>query len=257
VVHGPIGSGKTFLAGTMSQYHTSYPEKKWTHYKDMLWIPFDSGATDGFQHNNVDIDCVPVDDILAGKEPMPGFDARHGSIVSFLSALNKVLYKLVQDSGYKTLVVDTVSTLNDDTVTYLDGQTDDTWTLYRRNLAINKKFSMALRATGVTIIYLCHSTAPNKEATDKNKEVLMAGATEFVPDVPGKAAGHLKRHASVQIFVTRIVDPKTRESTRFIELASKKGEGKNRFEGLLPAKSPPNLRPLIAKIEESKKRKRT
>jgi hypothetical protein len=246
VIHGGIGSGKTTMALSASEFAPS----KWVQKKgrgklidlaDMFWLQYDVKALAGARILGV---RVPVFNVIQ-------YMVEHNCdiIQATEAGLNAAI-----DSKAKFLVPDTITAF--DAKLLAMHMRDcvghpNKYEAYKLNLAAHAEFTDAATATGMHIIYLTHTRRFDRDADERGQNkaaaITVVGGAELLPDITGQAPKFYKRDATLQIVMKAFKDPKTRKIVREAHIGvNDEGEGKNRYEGLLPdVQSPPHLRKLL------------
>jgi hypothetical protein len=261
IIHGPPGAGKTFLAGTASKHWPKvWPpkSKKWINLSDMLWVPFDAGATDGFTEARIEVPTVPVLEVIKDV----------GSVERGLWRTVELIKDYVQSNPNTRIVPDTLTMLDKMLGEHFDRNCPvnqrgekDTFAMYRMILNTHKRFHSALRNTGCSIIYPCHSrvlieAAPGsqqgKTQANKKKAAAVPGTgADIVPDITGQARTLYTADASLQLVVRKTAAPgKAKNFTWTVHPYGGQGfEGKCRYTLSLDESEPADLQKLFAKIK--------
>lgn len=280
VVYGGVGAGKTTFAATASAHYHDKPDTDGLiNLKDTLWLAIDAGATDSFitkgykvpHFDLTDFMCEP--DMWSEALKAPWMQNRRFSLeagpnitdaIHYMSGLVKYC---VKHGGITQIVADTVSKLNEKTVSYymdLYTQSDNKYIVWQKNLALNKNFHEACLYSGAKgVYYLMHSknvgmtdpekTGEVKKEKSKKTDCFVVGTATVVPDVAGKAAGVYKRDASLQLVIGATRSLQTKKLVRKAYLLEFEGqEVKNRFEGLLDEVMEPNMQPIKKRIQDCK-----
>lgn len=189
LVQGPTKVGKTFLAATISEYYPEeLPAKDWVDLKDLVWISWDAGATDGFRDEKLRVDVINPTDMIAE------FGAPRTILL-----LPQIVRKYVQEGGKKWVVVDTVSMLDvyllghftDNPIRNNKGEVD-TQAKFGAVLANHQAFYRGIRTTGASAIWLTHSKVTGD--TSRNERLALtemtqhADPSDIIPDITGKGA---------------------------------------------------------------------
>lgn len=260
IVLGNIGAGKTFFSASASNYMPkSLPAKKRTVLEDMLWMGFDAGAAAGFKHNKLSVPYLDIVQIMSDPDIYEhhGFTTRPPTITEALNIMHNLADDYIAEGKTHFLVVDTITTLD---VMLLDhhrkvckGDTN-TYAKYDLNLAAHSEHHNRNKATGINVIYNCHSRAVGESPSqkDKNVSVLVVGGSRFIPDITGRAPAIYKRDASAQIVIAATKRPKVPGLSRKVYIGYNDigWEGKNRYEGLLPDEMEPNLGKILEIIKK-------
>lgn len=261
IIHGPPGSGKTFLAGTASaKWPKTWPPKgkSWIDLGDCLWVPFDAGATDGFTEARIEVPTIPVLDIISDV----------GSTERGLWRAVQLIQEYTAAKKPKRVCVDTLTMLDKMLGEHFDRNCPtnargekDTFAMYRLILNTHKRFHNALRSTGCGLIYCCHSrvlidaapgSAQGKVQADKKKAAAVPGTgSDIVPDITGQARTLYTADASLQLVVRKNTTPgKNKDFSWTVHPHGGQGfEGKCRYTLSLDETEPADLSKLFAKIK--------
>lgn len=265
-IHGPIGSGKTFAAATLSQFwpgniieRTKSSGGKKIVLEDVLWGVIDSNATAGFTVMGVEPGCIYNFQKIRGSEAewkKYGFN-RRPSILETAMRFTILARERAQKGQTRIVIVDTASGLDGAFVIHstdtamndpkLAGNKYARWDL---NLSANTKFHDALKFSGVQVICYCMHSRPVDEESDaakkKNLMVLVAGGAKFAPAITGQSAAVYKRDMTQEFFckVTRVPGKKGNEAKKYSILTDvcEEGETKSRYGNIVPVEIDPNLR---------------
>lgn len=246
VVHGRIGTGKTIFAATVSRFapKTKLVAKKGRKslisLDDVFWFQIDRKALAGLKSLGMKVPQVFDLYRYMKKEN-----------VDVLAAMDHGL-DLAAESDADWLVVDTVSTLDTRMLAANKRATvnhPNAYEAYKRNLDQHADLVDGIIELGKNVIFLTHSRAFSEEKDQQNKAyaITIAGGGTMLPDLTGQAPKYYKRDNSLQIVMHAFKDPKTRKIVRKALIGiNNEGEGKNRYEGILPEEQePPHLRKLL------------
>jgi hypothetical protein len=270
VLHGQFGAGKSTTAASVSKYFPDpLPTKKESKVKydlkDVLWISFDRGGTHGFRERGINVPVFDIHKFRSDRElwKSAGY-AQQPNIFQAAEKAAKEAAKLVEAGEVKWVVVDTVSSMDSELVTYYEqhapqgrGGTTDTWAVYRSLLQAHKLFHDQITLLPCGIIFCCHSMSagddsqltPDQKA--KKLSLTMPGMPGIIPAITGKGAGVYKAHADVQLYIhasPKIGAKGQLERWAYPVKSDQGGEAKNRFELSLEPKEEPNLRKILGKI---------
>ena len=224
LVYGPPGAGKTFSSLTLSDAVPADFGAKGkpvlgrnpaVTLSDMLWLSFDSGATEGMKQQGLRVNEIKLsqegDKLLAALKEAPA------------------LAKGLVDKGVKTVVIDTVTALDEMLVTYWRNKGLEKWDLFGAVKVGHYKFAMDVKSLKANVLFLCHAKALMEpaDATQQNK-ITAAGFAKIVPDITGGALNHYRRDSSFILPCT--VGKENNEDGRWFYTASNKGyEAKSRY----------------------------
>lgn len=252
IIHGPPGSGKTFLAATASQYWPEeVPPASPVELKDMLWLGADAGATAGFQELRISLPdrYLDIGTMLAAE----------GANRGIKYAIEAVNHILSENSEIENIVVDTLSTVDKLFNVYFDGTCPtnkdgikDTRAMYGNMKTAHTRFHSRLRGTGKRIIYLAHSKAlrdtDDTEQANNRKAALPVGVNDIIPDITGSGKNVYINDASIEMVL--LATRKGKEFKRIVYPMGAKGfSGKSRFQASLDEQEEPNLRKIFNKIQ--------
>lgn len=192
LVYGPPGAGKTFSALTFSaQCPADFAAKGKPVLKrsppvemgDMLWLSFDSGATEGMKQQG-----LKVRELELSQEG--------ATLLSAMKDAGAAAAKSVNE-GVTTVVVDTITGLDEMLTTYWRNKGLEKWDLYGAVKISHYKFAMEIKALKANVVFLCHAKAlmDPADATQANK-IQAAGFAKIVPDITGGALNHYRRDSS-------------------------------------------------------------
>lgn len=259
-VHGPRGTGKTFLAATASSCF-----KKKGELKDMLWLGFDMGATDGFPEYGINVDCLDAKLIQADADLWKECGFKQApSITQVADYMVNEAGKACSSGEKEIVVVDTVSSMNMDAMDHfikLSANTNNKYAKFDYLLTFNRSFFTGLTRYCKKVILLFHSKVLNEDASDAQKRQSLAtrcpGMPDIVPNIPGQGANIYIDNASIEIWLTsEPVVGKKGSFTRKAYLYSGKGaETKNRFQKALGEFEEPDLGLMFDKIQKAAKGK--
>lgn len=252
--HGPIGSGKTTFACSVSEgYPDDFPSQIIApdaepiyNCTDVGFLSFDAGSVVGFKRRGIRVknfDCVEFmtkPDVYKAHfkyPPSPLQTAQHG--------LNRLL-----SEGVKWLVVDTVSALDQALISYWFKSMSDekdprkVWGMIGNNHAA---FSEEVMKLPTGLILLFHSKAVEEAKDDnadaKQETLSTANRGQICPQVSGQSkAMYLK---NLNILGAVVSKKKVRE---IITGGSRRYETKNRFEGVIEDREFPHFRKMLRKV---------
>jgi hypothetical protein len=214
IVYGPPGNTKTASSVTLSDACPA----DWTHQRltaatlpqrtlvtldDMLWIGFDSQALLGFKQLGV---AAPIFDLSATQTTRLPDELR--DVVA-------QTVERVRTGKTKTVVVDTVSALDELLTLMLRDRGLDGFDLYRELLVQHLRFALSLKELQCNILFLCHAkAAADTVATSNSNSAVTAAATAakkqaasgtatIIPQITGAALNHYRRDVSLIFSVSR------------------------------------------------------
>lgn len=181
----------------------------------MLWLSFDSGATEGMKQQG-----IRVKELKLSQEGDKLLDALRDA---------PALARKAVEAGTKSVVVDTITALDEMLVTYHRNKGLEKWDLYGAVKVSHYKFAMALKGLKANVVFLCHAKAlmDAADATQQAK-IQASGFAKIVPDITGGALNHYRRDSS---FIFPCVSGKeNNEEGRWFYTSSQKGyEAKSRY----------------------------
>lgn len=209
IVFGPPGNTKTASSVTLSEFcpadwtHirlTEPPKREMVSLDDMLYISFDTQATLGFNQLGVKVPQIDLSNV-------------GGKLFEELKAAPKLVADKVKEGKTKTVVVDTVSAL-DEMITLAHASAGlAKFDLYREVLLTHMRFAMALKAIDANMLFLCHakvasdtesdSKAGEKMAANAAKKQSAWGTGEIIPAITGAALNHYRRDSSFIFSVSK------------------------------------------------------
>lgn len=183
---------------------------------DMLWLSFDSGATEGMKQQGLIVPELRLaqegDRLLAVLKEAPAL------------ALDAVTTK-----GCKTVVVDTITALDEQLVNYWRVKGLEKWDLYGAVKISHYKFAMALKALKANVVFIAHAKALMDAAdATQTAKIQAAGYAKIVPDITGGALNHYRRDSS--FILPCVAGRENNEDGRWFFTQSTKGyEAKSRY----------------------------
>lgn len=245
LVYGPPGQGKTFSCITASEncpadfthvIQKLPPRLVEINLADLLWFAFDTGALDGF---------------LEQKLIVPTLDLSKIGGSTFTAALKEAtdIAKAEVGAGRtKTIVVDTVSALDEIALMYYKEKGFEKWDLYGNLKIAHMRFAMALKALPCNVIFLCHAKAQMEaaDAVQANKQKA-GGFGSIIPNITGDSLNHYRRDSS---FIFPLLKGKENgiEGRWFYPDTQKGFEAKSRF--ILNPVEPADWRKIIGKVKQ-------
>lgn len=263
IVHGPRGAGKTRLAATASKYWPGkVPAAKPVHLKDMLWLSMDAGATDTMGELGVDADCMELTGLLNDQRLWK--DAGWVQRPTMLQVLNLMTQEAIdfcQGDPDRTVVVDTISTMDRHLNTYAKERTVNSTNKYAKYnvmLEVHSQFHERLKFGCRRIIYLCHSKAMSEDANTAQKKKNLAtkspGLPDIIPSITGQGADVYINDASLELSIlanSRLNGNKKGIERTVYPLQNLGFEAKSRFELSLNQEEKPHLGKIFNKIRKN------
>lgn len=250
-VHGKPGSGKTTLAATLSEFCPEVlPAPQWTKLEDIIWVPFDTNATDALTDVKLEVDEVPVNEIINSFDKI-------GDVMRCIDDAVMAAH----ERGYKTVVFDTVTKLDKMMLAWWDANGPrtksggrDSFAIWRSVTAMHQRFHENSDLLDMNVITLLHTkpVSQSDSGVQKNKVGATAGSiidSRF--DFMYEDTVNVYRRDTSHIFVTDC-QKKGKEYVYQIHDDSYNGfEAKSRFRNSLP-KGPhkAHLRALFNQQEE-------
>lgn len=214
IVYGPPGNTKTASSVTMSDLcpanwthqrltAATLPQREMVTLSDMLWLGFDSQALLGFKQLGV---SAPIFDLSA---------TRTTGLADELRDVSGQIATRVKQGVTKTVVVDTVSALDELLTLMLRDRGLDGFDLYRELLVQHLRFALSLKELQCNILFLCHAkAAADTVATSNSNSAVTAAATAakkqaasgtatIIPAITGAALNHYRRDVSLMFSVSR------------------------------------------------------
>lgn len=266
VIHGPPGVGKTWFAGTASEFWPELvPSAKRIELLDMLWFQVDAGATAGFAEQNIVLPKGHVIDVR-------GAIAQHG-LLKGLNGTMDLLDQQCQKLRPKYVVADTISMLDKFMVDYYEarcpmmdnGEPVPFWT-FKQILMLHRRFYSRIMMAGAQVIFLCHSKvqAEIKGSNDFAKNASLGrearsvpGGFDIIPEISGQARNLYVGNSNIEgVLKARIMPGPGKQLMRFFyPQGSTNHEGKSRFTRSLKREEGPNpsLRAIYDKIRAAAK----
>lgn len=205
IVFGPPGNTKTSSSVTMSEkcpadwtnlLLATPPKRDLVSLDDLLWIQLDSQAMFGFNQLGVSA---------------PTFDLSNVPGTRLFDELKDVVKQAkvrVEQGITKTIIVDTVSALDEMVTMSQRDKGLDKFDLYREILISHLRFASSLKQLKCNILFLCHAktaaeTAPVSQADGVVKAAESAarkatadGTGTIIPAITGAALNHYRRDVS-------------------------------------------------------------
>ena len=213
----------------------------------MAWLDIDKKGRAGFKHNNMrtrafnviahmaETGCTPMQAMLAGLEWAVNDTDAEFLVVSTLSKLDKLFWlnNVARWKAHPNLK-------ERDNGHWPNGE----------QLNDHATFSHACDMLGMHIIYLIHRRffAADEAGKKQSTAITISSSSEvMVPAIRGQGGKFYTADATLQIVMHAFRDTTTRKIRRQAHIGyNAHGEGKNRYEGLLPdMQEPPNLRKLL------------
>lgn len=276
-VHGTIGSGKSFLSLTISQFWPAdlaaraKSGGKKIVLEDLFAFEVDSNPYAGCSTLGIEVPGLSLQKLRGDPKEWAKYGfSRRPSVLEAAGLYAKLLTERCAKGQTHFGLIDTVSGLDgaflahNNVVVAGDPQlASNKYAVWQLNLASHQKFHDAVKFAGaLAVIYDMHTRAVD-EATDsakkKNVSVLVAGGSKFVPAVTGQSAGVYKRDMTMQFVcrVKRVPGKKGAEAiarTVITDVDDEAGEIKQRYSGVLPQEMKPDLRAAYKLIRAAQKR---
>jgi len=245
LISGPPGHGKSVCAATASEKSpdeftdefTAEQGGGLTNLDDVLFLNFDRQATAGFADLGIEVPEIDLS-TCSGKE-----------IISSTKEALKVAKARAIEGVTKTVVVDTISSLDAVLVAFWKEATANRWDMYNAILTTHMRFAMALKEIPANVVVICHAKAIN-EAEDAQGRARQKAAAGPAPasislDITGQARGYWQRNVPLQLPL--ICRTRGSRVERHLYPSGVEGfEAKSRFK--LADKEPAHLRKLFEKI---------
>jgi hypothetical protein len=183
---------------------------------DMLWLSFDSGATEGFKQQG-----MTVPELRLAQEG--------DQLLKVIAEAPMLAKKAIETAGVKTVVVDTITAFDEQLVNYWRQKGLEKWDLFGAVKASHYKFAMAVKALKAHVVFIAHAKALMDAAdATQTAKIQAAGYAKIVPDITGGALNHYRRDSS---FILPCVAGKenNEEGRWFYSLSSKGYEAKSRY----------------------------
>lgn len=275
-IHGEIGCGKTWLAASASQFWPGdkIAERlkgvgKKIELEDCLWFGIDSNAIAGFSIIGVTVPYFSLQKVMTVEAEWKKWGLAHKpSVIEASNRFCKILGERFAKGQTRFGIIDTVSKLDESFINYHkkvvandSSLSGNKYALWQLNYAAHCLFHESLKFTGANLIYCMHSQSvadDTEQAKKKNVTVLMAGGASFAPAISGKSAAAYKRDATMQLLVRTTIVPgkKGHDAKKRIVITdvSAEGETKNRYGGVLPQETEPDLRKMYKTIRAAQNR---
>lgn len=267
--HGGIGTGKTFLAATISQFWPTdlAARLKGTGKKvaleDVYWFEIDSNATAGFSTIGVEVPKFNLQAVMSREAEWKKYGfTRRPSIIEAMGKFVALLKDRVAKGQTRFAIIDTVTALDGSLIVYHTkiadadtGQAGNKYYKWQLNFAAHQLFHDSLKWSGANLVYCMHSKAVDEDTTSakkKNQTVLMAGGAQFAPAISGQSAAVYKRDMTMQLLCKVSREPGKKGAgslvRKIITDVQSDGETKNRYGGILPLEMDPNLRAIYKAV---------
>lgn len=239
LISGPPGHGKSVCSATASvKAPDDLPASSKTLLDDMLFLNFDRQATAGFADLGIEVPEIDLSS-LSGKE-----------IISGTKEALKVAKARAIEGVTKTVVVDTISSLDAVLVAFWKDATANRWDMYNAILTTHMRFAMALKEIPANVVVICHAKAINEaeDAQGRARQKAAAGPTpaSISLDITGQARGYWQRNVPLQLPL--IARTRSGRTERWLYPSGAEGfEAKSRFQ--LADKEPAHLGKLFRKIQ--------
>jgi hypothetical protein len=263
-IHGPSGHGKTWFMGSASTYWpspewfvTPVEERTWIKLEDLLWLPYDDGALDGFKAHKID---VPVFDVRK-------MIAKHGIGKTMRRVPDELATFFAQNPAIKFAAHDTISEQDKFRQRELRskewGDPRQMWGVLADDHA---RYRMDAKDAGVNYgvrnLFSCHSAAKVEQSGVGDKAAAAAevekvkklatrtpGGASIQVDISGKGHDSYINNSSLVISI-RTIKKKGQPDERKAQLTSVGNfEGKNRFQGILNDEMEAHLGKMLARLE--------
>lgn len=263
---GAAECGKTVAAASVSKLFPQevYEGKKPTkhvHLKDTLFVVFDNGGLDSLAEHNVSAPILPyrIGDKVVAKSHA-GLSG--GAIIPAIEQIGKDVAEAVEKLGIENVVLDTFSTLDGSISAYCQNKFSDEKDQRRvwgQVLGIHLRLIELMRPIKATVIYNCHAK-DQQEATgaesDKQRVTRLAAGLKtdggvITPEITGRAFRIYNASCSLVLPITAVKDKVGGKQVvkRFYHPGGYQNlVSKNRFQSLLDATEPTNLRALLDKV---------
>lgn len=221
-MYGPPGAGKTFSCLTLSDFcpndFGSKPvlNRPPVTLGDMLWLSFDSGATEGFKQQQITVPELRL--------------AQEGDrLLAVIKEAPELALKAITAGHCKTVVVDTITAFDEQLVNYWRNKGLEKWDLFGAVKASHYKFAMAIKALKANVVFIAHAKALMDAAdATQTAKIQAAGYAKIVPDITGGALNHYRRDSS--FILPCVAGKENNEDGRWFYTVSTKGyEAKSRY----------------------------
>lgn len=272
VTHGGLKNGKSFFAATASSCWPdglkmeearsieSIGEDRWRKLKpvrleDLIWLPYDLGALDGFPQFKIEVPSLDVRAIIKK------FNAPLG-----VRKVNQTIQLWVeQNQKTKWVVEDTTSAKDRLLLEYFDSHPvmnrqgeEDKYAKYGSLKSAHIASHNALRNSGLTVHYLCHSKAAPEATTPHQKHVdqtmeLPSANTEIEPEITGQSLKVYLGDASVigVLVASELPGKPGKYKREFMPFGGKNFTGGNRLQSLLKTSMPPHMGEMIKMMRKA------
>jgi len=195
LVYGPPKTGKTFLGLTASKFYpTSLPAGEMTDLDDVIYLDFDDGLS-GLSEQNLSVPRIDLSK-LDGK-----------GLVDALTEVPKAITPRIKEGQTKTVVIDTISTLNTMLVAHYKQAYPDPrhqGIMYNEILRSHLKFFNSIRMLPCNILVLSHAQfkvdfTGDGTMSKKKQAESMPGQSEVVPDITGRAGNFYRASTSIMM----------------------------------------------------------
>jgi len=195
LVYGPPKTGKSFLGLTASEdFPTTLPADNLVDLNDLLFIDFEDGLV-GLKEQNLSVPSIDLSKV-DGK-----------GLIDALTEVPKQLTPMIKDGVIKTVVIDTVSTLDTMLLAHYRGLYSDPrhqGIMYNEILRSHLKFFNSLRILPCNILVLAHAKfkidiAGDGKMEKKDRAETMPGMSEAVPEITGRGGNFYRKSVSIQM----------------------------------------------------------
>ena len=247
VTHGPNKSGKSFLAGSISDaVGDVWPPKKKTVIDDVLWIANDEGATAGFGEYGVRIEYVL--DLWRIRE-------KYRSILDANTAMMQAAYELFNKKKFKAVVDDTVSMMDKELVDYFSGtlaNSNNKFEIYRMTLITHRRRHRDLSKLPCWKIFNFHTNVMTDDDSTRSRQKAsgLPGGGQYILDITGKARSVYCGNANLILAMGQEPIPgKKDEYARCVFTQPSAGfEAGSRWQVSLGKKEEPHLGKMLKKV---------
>jgi len=278
IILGEIGSGKTYAAGTASDFWPhKYPAPRRVVLEDMFWLQADRKATAGFKGDKIKVATFDFMRFMSFPDVYEKYG--YNNPPNFSQATTVGLQKAEEfvngcyEKGLRPKICgDTRSGWDDEHFQWAEeedrkqvgsGAKIDHYRKWAIHGGGHRLFFSSLVGLGADVIFCCHQTVSktdSKGGKDKAIAVEIAGMeAEYVPDLLGAVGPKIyKRHTSMQLIMRayRGAGRDKNKITREILIGVNDfgGEAKNRYERALAAfngvQSPPDLGEIFRMVRK-------
>lgn len=162
-------------------------------------MSFDTGALDGFLQQGFHVNVMDLSKIGS-------------TVLISLAEAIAIAEKEVLAGRVKTIVVDTISALDEILTVFFRNKGFEKWDLYGNIKIEHMRFAMAIKRLPCNILFVCHArhkgefdakdAAGKAQQEKKNAE----GFGNIIPDITGGALNHYRRDASFEFPLMRGVE---------------------------------------------------